>query len=151
MTNVIIMDHIKAKSVQQGDCIVWQGGKVKGYGKIRYHGMKWRIHRLVYILTYGETELDICHTCDNRACWNIEHLFAGTNDDNMQDKSAKGRVNAPFGESHYNAKLNEKQVQEIKNRYRPYVITQNVLAKEYGVSTQTIWNILHGYNWSYLS
>lgn len=37
--------------------------------------------------------LVICHRCDNPECTNPDHLFAGTQKDNMMDCSAKGRVN----------------------------------------------------------
>jgi hypothetical protein len=33
----------------------------------------------------------ICHHCDNPPCCDIDHLFLGTNADNMADKIAKGR------------------------------------------------------------
>lgn len=34
----------------------------------------------------------VCHTCDNRRCLNVEHMFLGTNEDNLHDMAEKGRA-----------------------------------------------------------
>ncbi len=50
-------------------------------------------HRLMWILMNGEVDdrLKVCHTCDNTACVRPDHLFLGTQSDNMQDCVEKGR------------------------------------------------------------
>jgi hypothetical protein len=51
------------------------------------------VHQLSYLANVGEIPdgLLVCHSCDNRKCMNPEHLFLGTNQDNMTDKMNKGR------------------------------------------------------------
>lgn len=46
----------------------------------------------------------VCHTCDNPPCINPQHLFLGTDKDNVADCIAKGRhkgiLNSPFVKGH---------------------------------------------------
>ena len=69
-----------------------------GYGTTRVKRFGQRVnlaHRIAWIDAHGmlppaETPL-ILHQCDNRACVNPDHLYAGTAADNMRDKVGRGR------------------------------------------------------------
>lgn len=80
-------------------CIVFTGLKSpKGYGKIRFQGKHYRAHRLSYILENGEINSNVlvCHKCDNPPCVNPDHLFIGTAKDNAIDRKNKGRGNNQY-------------------------------------------------------
>jgi hypothetical protein len=76
------------------------------------------VHRFSYELKYGKIPegLNVCHKCDVTHCVNPEHLFLGTQADNLKDCQLKGRKrNGPsYGEKNGNSKLTEDNVREIR-------------------------------------
>jgi hypothetical protein len=52
-----------------------------------------KAHRVQWEKFFGPIPegMHVLHTCDTPGCINIEHLFLGTNADNMRDMAAKGR------------------------------------------------------------
>lgn len=77
-------------------CWLWLGNTFKrgGYGAFScgQNIIMQRAHRMSWLLYKGSTEgLHVLHSCDNRLCVNPEHLWLGTQADNMHDKSLKGR------------------------------------------------------------
>lgn len=81
-------------------CWNWIGTRDNnGYGKIGVGGAEFgrdlKAHRVSYELRYGPIPagLNVCHACDNPSCVNPNHLFVGTQKDNAQDMSMKGRIN----------------------------------------------------------
>lgn len=119
--------------ILENGCWEFRGYRTyKGYGSIRYNNQNWTAHRLSYLFFRGEITKGkmVLHTCDNPPCCNPEHLFLGTNQDNMDDMVAKGRKNT---------KLTDNQVAEIIILLGEY--TQDAIAKLYNVSQSTIGRI----------
>lgn len=85
----------KVKRGEAGECWLWQGNTTTGgYGQIYYDGRTWRVHRLAWIFTHSAEIPNgyvICHKCDNPPCCNPNHLFLGTQEENMKDAARKGR------------------------------------------------------------
>jgi len=77
-------------------CWEWTGARwVEGYGRLSLGpgvGPK-KAHRLSWELHYGAIPdgLDVLHRCDNPPCVRPDHLFVGTQADNMRDARAKHR------------------------------------------------------------
>lgn len=110
-------------------------------------------HRVAYELAHGEipSGMIICHTCDNPACCNPAHLWAGTNADNVHDRERKHRGKHALGENHGRTSLTDQDVTNIIHRYRNGEITQRALAHQYGVNKNTIWNIINGKFWKHIT
>lgn len=75
-------------------CIEWKRGRSHGgYGRTKANGKEIYVHRMVWETYHGAIPdgLKVLHHCDNPPCFNIDHLFLGTQGDNMKDCVAKGR------------------------------------------------------------
>lgn len=106
--DVSILDWITANShIEPGPlptpCLVWDGVlDRKGYGKMTVDRRTRIVHRTVWIERHGPVPADkpfILHRCDNRRCIADDHLWPGTNRENVADMLAKGRfVGNRYGE-----------------------------------------------------
>ena len=99
-----IEERLNSRLTKDGDCLVFTGSKNgAGYGKIWAGNNLVLAHRLAFEVEHGPIPagMVVCHRCDNRACCNVEHLFLGSQGDNLADMRAKGRHSR--GESHAEA------------------------------------------------
>lgn len=73
-------------------CVLWMGSRnTGGYGQVRWRGPLLLVHRAAWIARHGPVPPGLCvlHRCDVRPCLNPDHLFLGTQKDNMADLAAK--------------------------------------------------------------
>lgn len=145
----------------EGGCWEWTAYKMRqGYGVLilgsRTDGSRRTelAHRVSYTLAYGDFPEDqvICHSCDNPACVRPQHLFIGSQADNMLDmrekgRSTKGRPSHLRGTAHPLSKLTESEVVEIRRRYASGGVSLATLGKEFGVCPQTVHYIIKRRLW----
>lgn len=114
----------------------------QGYVYYWFNGKWARLHRLIYEAHNGPIPkgMMVCHSCDNPSCCNPDHLFLGTNQDNMVDMVQKGRG--------YAQKLTCEQVASIKSRLGNQ--TQTSLANEFGVHKTVISQIKRNIVWKHV-
>lgn len=87
-------DRFWSKVSKGEGCWLWDGHlQPKGYGNFTVGNKTWKAHRFAWVLTFGAIAdgLFVLHRCDNPTCVRPDHLFLGTNDDNMRDMVNKGR------------------------------------------------------------
>jgi len=150
-------------------CWLWTSvPNQNGYGRFSFGGVGGHnvlAHRVSYFIHYGEIPdgLFVCHKCDVRLCVNPEHLFIGTQKDNLRDAIAKGRLKmgrdhgsnvrpetVPRGVNHWSAKLTEEQVRAIRSEYVPRKVTCAKLAAKYGINNAHVSHIVRGKSWKHL-
>ena len=142
-----------------GQCWVWTGYEVKGYGRL---GKSNIAHRFSWQLHHGNIPDGLCvlHKCDNTLCVNPKHLFLGTRFDNVFDMVRKGRQNAPRGDNHpahlypdrWAKVLTEKDVREMRRLYQKHSMKfgYRALGKRFGVSLQTAYRTISGKAWKHV-
>jgi hypothetical protein len=132
-------------------CIEWTGAvSSNGYGSRWFCGKHQSTHRVAWIEANGEIPegMVVCHACDNKLCVNLEHLFLGTQADNVADMMAKGRgspppINRMYGERHPQAKLTWSDVEMIHRSDA----SGASLARQLGVSAETVKRVRRGEAW----
>ena len=108
-----LLERFLSKVEFTGTCWIWRGSnRGKGYGNIWANRLSKVATRVSWELFKGviPNGLLVCHTCDNPPCVNPDHLFLGTQQDNMNDKVKKGRQ---FRRSKKMDKLTEQSCKQL--------------------------------------
>ena len=137
----------KVEMIPFHPCWEWTASTCNGYGRFALPGQNERgAHRIAWQLCYGPIPdgLHVLHRCDNRSCVNPDHLFLGTNAENIADCRAKGRFHN--GSRHPMARLSYESAREIR-RSLIEGVTMSALARKYGVSTGAILRIKKNQTW----
>lgn len=146
-------------------CWLWNGEVKdikKPYGRFRIDNKYYSATRISFFLCKeNPNQFHVLHTCDNPKCVNPNHLFLGTNNDNVQDKVSKGRqarnvawnkgISTGFlGVKNPAVVLTESQVIKIRNSYVKGVLGTHKLGRMFGVSKQTINDIISKKTWKHI-
>jgi hypothetical protein len=122
-------------------CWIWTGSRTRaGYGRI---GQVYA-HRRAWELTRG-TIVDgewVLHRCDNPPCVNPDHLFLGTQLDNMRDAAQKERVSGQ--------RLTAAQVLEMRALWAAGGLRRCDIADRFGVTRTQVTNILDRKQWAFI-
>ena len=144
---ISVLNRWTAKVEKSNGCWIWRGAiGSHGYGHMLIektpvhkadvaHRISWQLHR-------GDIPngLQVLHKCDNRRCVNPDHLFLGTQKENIADCIAKNRF------KYLRAKLTISQVLEIKRAIAVGETCESI-SKKYGVIGKSIRNIKNGKTW----
>lgn len=142
-----VAERLANRSVRDGNgCLLWTGATLPfGHGTLQYNNIKAKAHRVAWELARGPIPpgMVVCHKCDVPSCINVDHLFLGTQADNVADMMRKGRYARNCGETNGRAKLTADQIAEIVSDPRPQI----AIAKDYGVKQPQVSRIKRGQTW----
>lgn len=129
------------------NCVLWPFSARNTYGTMRVGALRIQPHRYACILQNGPPQSDDLvarHTCNVKRCVNPRHMLWGTNQDNMDDKVRCGTCTR--GEDINAAKLSADDVLTIRASKETHV----ALAKRYGVSVTSIFNVRNRLTWKHI-
>jgi hypothetical protein len=135
-----------ATRAAESGCIEWQRATANGYGRIHAGVGQLSSHRVAYMLAHGDIPSghQVLHRCDNPPCVNPDHLFTGSNMENVADMVAKGRNRR--GEAAAISKLSEDQVRAIRRDGRP----QDQIASAFGISQANVSLVKNRKSWAHV-
>lgn len=109
---------LERRAITRAGCWELMGSVTKdGYGRIYYNGQNLHAHRVSAMLYLGldlDSSLQVNHKCETKRCFNPEHLYIGTQSDNIKQAFQEGKVHPPTMEerkaSHDELKRTERQL-----------------------------------------
>jgi hypothetical protein len=159
------LDRFWSKVMLGPECWLWRASPKERYGRFRLDARYIGAHQASWILARGPIPegLHVLHKCDNPRCVRPEHLFLGTNQDNVNDRHVKGRdargdqhgsrlhpTVRPRGEAQWLAKLDESKVREIRRRAEAGEALA-ALAIEFKVTTENVRLVVRRRSWAHVS
>lgn len=151
--------------VERGEgCWTWTGARQRrqngalsyGLAPLGRRGAYGLAHRVAHELTHGPipSGLVVCHTCDNPICVRPDHLFLGTQADNLADMRRKGRAHFnrfPTGVTHPKAKVTPEIVLEIRRLWDDGGLSAAKIGERFGIHAATVHKIATRQTWTHVS
>lgn len=146
-----LMERIKAKTIECGDCLIWQGYCNRGTTPvININKVPTAVRRLVYLNEKGPVHpgWEVVGTCESPKCVSAEHMKQVTMADRRREMSRKRnsrqslRAVQKMRTNH--AKLTMEKAREIRASDEPTML----LAQRYGVSGTLIGYVRSGRSWA---
>jgi hypothetical protein len=142
-----------AKVYKTDSCWLWTAAQIKGYGQLGRYGRSAYAHRVSWEIHKGPIPhgMIICHKCDVPLCVNPDHLFMGTQADNVADMISKGRKRSGClrGSKNPVSKLDERDVPKIRKMSSEGMGVREI-APFFGVSKSTIHNVVSKKWWRHI-
>jgi hypothetical protein len=123
------------------------------YGIMRVCDKIYSAHRLSWEIHNGPiraSKLQVLHHCDNASCVRPDHLWLGTNQDNIDDKVKKGRSWKPEGEKAPWHILTKEMVLEMRSLFDSGKMKQFEIARKFDIKPATVGAVVRRENWKHI-
>jgi hypothetical protein len=146
--------HLYVNKTGINGCWIWTRiGSIskKGYGTFQIKGKIKYVHRIFYEKYKGKIpkKMCVCHKCDVPLCCNPDHLFLGTQQENIKDMINKKRDKKSKGEDHKNCIMSEEHAKEIKTKFKDGLSIKEIYHL-YMYSYSSIWKICKNRSWKHI-
>ena len=148
-----VVDRLLSLLDTTGECWEWTGcRKNRRYGSMTVDNKTVAAHRVAYKLFKGDipTGINVLHRCDNTWCCNPEHLFLGSQLDNVRDMHNKNRANKAFGSKAGRSALTAEQVIEIRQLFPKLNVSYAEMGRRYNVTSNAINFIINRKSWRHI-
>ena len=139
--------HSKYKKGKKDECWNWSNRQCK----FSLRGKRVIASRVAYQLANGKSAKNlVCHTCDNGACVNPDHLFDGTYSANTRDALNKGRFYQFFKDGVKHTRAAFKSMVTIRLIRQLYAEgwSQSKLGRRFGVAQSCICKIVNRFSYA---
>jgi hypothetical protein len=151
--------------VPESGCIIWlKSWNREGYGIIGIEHKSCLAHRIAWEIYRGEIPegMDVLHKCDTPPCVNPNHLFLGTQIDNIKDMVKKGRARALQGEENPLSKLKKEDILFIRQKvfigkirgpdgkFRKSYNCHKQIADIYNITSANVRSIINRKTWKHI-
>lgn len=153
--NLPLFERVLSQSIPEPNsgCWLWIGTTNGRYPQLKVKNKNIYAHRISCESVHGDIgDLNALHKCDNSFCVNPDHLYPGTQKQNVDDCRNRGRLsggakNPQKGSKRPLAKLTEEEVADI-------LLSQDRgidLSKKYGVTAGIISQIKSRKRWKHVN
>ncbi len=126
---------------KKASCWEWTSAITRGYG--RYKG--YPAHRISWMIHNGKDPhgMYVLHTCDNKKCVNPDHLYLGTQSDNMRDMWGRKRRTSNEGSKVHTWD----EVKKIRSLYATGKYSLAELGRKFGMNRSMVYKIVNNVIW----
>ena len=146
-----ILDVVREKSVEEGDCWLWTGYCNDGIPSTSNSGKAYRVARLIAIRLNMPVDGKVAYMkCGNKMCVNPDHV-------GLMSRNAYSAKNIKKMTETISWKMKQKRIARARSKLTmddviairsAEGITQRALAAKYGVDQKVILRVLKGQSWN---
>ncbi len=134
-------------------CWVWTGAvNSRGYGSIGIKRKSYTPHKQMFLLNGGKLTKEkpnVLHKCDIKTCCNPDHLYSGSQKQNVKDAVDRGLFIRKRGIENKHSKLTASDILKIRIYLFSSTLSHKEIGKMFNVTRSTITRIANRKSYEY--